>query len=604
MMLLQNTATAELTLLRTDTITDSEEPFDRRVYSYDFDVSKQGIIHAVYAKPVPSEARTQIIYTTKKMGDPWPVENQRLILEEQGFKDSISTWIKLDANGVAHISYIVARDFIDKKGDKHKQGLVYQTINNGIVSSKINISPGAFNTRMQLNRENKAIFAREIEIYWTADGGIRPLPFPKGLALFSPALNQPDTWQRIILNLPAAVDYRLANFLYDTQRNRFHIAYGDHDAVFLRDTYPTTNPPIGKSSRPVVFPAGSGHKLWYAYSDNVYNEQAVLNTNAIWNASLVDDSGNLSENEFWTDLVLDNNGKPIMTSYRYATDDKGIQQGSTNMVAHFNGTGWDRQIVAGKTKGAAPSRAGMGAKLLVNATGEVHAIWDNSPDKPIDAENPPVAGQKASGTTMYRYSPDGIKWEAVRQVLLPFSVEGSIRAKLHNGKLLVMDLGDARNARVIFSEYKVPAPDDNLLEISSDKMFYAPGETIKMHARIQGKTTGDFYVVVAGPYDRNATGQLIPVSTTFQMFYLRSDLSWQSFSDFTTIKPALSHFPLKKLDVDFAYPMAKKTVPFANPSRYIVYSAVNSSGNALGDFLTPVYQYEIHICNQAACGEL
>jgi len=604
MGLFQSPANAELTLLEVELFTGSEESFSRRTYSYDFDVTPQGTVHAVYSKPVPNEERSQVIYVTKPVGGDWPSDGQRIVLEEFGSKESISTWIMLDANGVAHISYIVERDFVDQNGTTHAHGLVYQTVNNGVVSAKTNVSAGSFHTRMQLSKNNKAMFAREIEIFWTERGTIRERPFPKGLQISVPSVSEENTWQNFLLDLPNAVDYRLANFLYEAERNRFHITYGDQDAGLLRDTYPSTNPPVTLESTPVPFPAGTGHKLWYTFSDNVLNAEGTLNDAPTWKTSVIDASGNISENEFWTDLILDNDHTPFIASYRYATDEQGIQQGTSNIVGHFNGQSWEMQTVAGRTSGASEHRAGMGPKLLVDAAGGFHAIWDNSPDKPIDGENRPIAGQVAGGTTMYRYSPDGTTWGPTRQIILPFSVEGNCRAKLHNGKLLLMVLGDARDAKVVFAEYALPAPSDELLEVSSDKMFYGAGEAMKLHARIQGSSLGDLYVVVGGPYHLDEVGNLVPVSTTFQFSYLTSDLTWQPFSDFATIQPVLGSFPLGEYNVDFAYPVARSSAPFANPARYVIYSVVNAPGQPLGSFLTPIYSYEVHVCDQVACGEL
>ncbi|WP_221894532.1 hypothetical protein [Bathymodiolus japonicus methanotrophic gill symbiont] len=301
--LFQGAANAELTLLKEQLFTESEESFLRRTYSYDFDVSSQAIIHAVYSKPVPGEERSQIIYVTKAVGGDWPGDGQRTILEEFGSRESISTWIMLDTDGVAHISYIVRRDFVDGNGTVHGSGLVYQRVDNGVLSKKINVSSGSFHTRMQLNN-NLVVFARETEIFLNADGTIREPPFPKGLQLTVPSASAKDVWNKVVLDLPAAVDYRLTNFVYEAQRNRYHIAYGDQNAVFLRNTYLTTNPAVTPESALVPFPSGAGHKLWYAFSDNATDAQGKLQTKPSWKTSIIDNSGNISENEFWTDLVL------------------------------------------------------------------------------------------------------------------------------------------------------------------------------------------------------------------------------------------------------------------------------------------------------------
>jgi hypothetical protein len=88
--LFQSTAYAELTLLKEQLFTESEESIQRRTYSYDFDVSPQGIVHAIYSKPVPNEERSQVIYVTKAVGGDWPSDEQRTVLEEFGLRESIA----------------------------------------------------------------------------------------------------------------------------------------------------------------------------------------------------------------------------------------------------------------------------------------------------------------------------------------------------------------------------------------------------------------------------------------------------------------------------------------------------------------------------------
>ena len=86
---------AILTKLSEESIANSEEPFSRRIYSYDFDVSKDGIVHAVYSQPVPGGNKTHIIYTNKPVGGTF---QQRNILETDGSIPSISTYLIYDDN--------------------------------------------------------------------------------------------------------------------------------------------------------------------------------------------------------------------------------------------------------------------------------------------------------------------------------------------------------------------------------------------------------------------------------------------------------------------------------------------------------------------------
>ncbi len=583
------TALAELSLQSQETITDSEEPFGRRIYSYDFDVSSEGVVHAVYSKPVVGSNLADIIYMSKKVGENWPKENSRVVLETAGQLSSVSTNLIVDnASNTVHISYIVERDFIDSNGVMHNSGLVYQKIISQQPGEKVSVSSGGFHTLMQLNENGEAIFIREYENFLDTEGALRKAPFPKALRIHSPLGNNQWTDREHILNLPAAEDYRLANFIYDTTTGRYHIAYGNKNAQFLRDTYPTTNPPVVDASSARPFPAGAGHELMYAFSDDLEN----------WQSSTIDNSGTLSENEFWTDLIV-NEEKVHAATYRYGTDAVGVHQGTSTVLGTLSGDSWNLITVAGKTTGASAHRAGMGAKILIDEAGGFHGLWDNSPDAPIDSES-------AQGTVMYRFSPDGIKWET-HQAILPFSGEGKIRAKFYQDKLLVMLLADATDAKIVFSELKVPAPSANLMEISTDKMFYGVGETINLYARLQGvsQAPSDLYFIVAGPYDKAASGDLIPTMTT-AFHYLGADFNWHQVSALLDTQPVLSSFALTGFNDFFKQVIAKTALPFSNPGRYRLYNVATVAGSALQNFntLTPLYSYDLHVCNLVNCVEI
>ncbi|MFI3137222.1 MAG: hypothetical protein QX197_10655 [Methylococcaceae bacterium] len=583
---------AELHLQHQSVVSDSEESFSRRIYSYDFDVSSKGIIHAVYAKPVVGQDRAQIIYMSKSIGGEWPAENKRIILEEAGLINSISTWLIYDNNtNRVHISYIVKRAYIDKNNFTHASGLVYQTITDGNVAAKINVSSGEFYTKMQLNKDGSPLFAREYEDFLNSNGSVRSPPFPKALRIQIP--NGKDSWtdREYLLKLPAEQDYRLSNFVYDAKKNRFHITYGNKNAVILRNTYPTTNPPVTSESKPVFFPPSAGHQLKYAYSDD-------LNT---WTVSTIDASGNISENEFWGDLVVDSKGTPYSSHYQYKTDLKGIQEGSTGVFGIYKDGQWQIATIAGNTRGASEPRAGAAAKLTIDAAGGFHGVWDNSPDAPIDSES-------AKGTTMYHYSSDGIDWQS-RQMLLPFSVEGPCRVKIVNNTFLLMELGDFSDAKVVFAEFNMPKTDDTLMEVATDKMFYGTGEQIKLHVRMQSnnkQTKADLYFVAAGPYNVSSQGGLLPISTT-QFYYLGNDLSWHTIFDLLDAKPVVLNYALKNYSGFFMTAQAKNfTPPFQNAARYRLYSIATEAGSSLSNInpLSPLYLNDIHICDTENCAEL
>ncbi len=584
-------ALAELKQTRLDIISDSEEPFNRRVYSYDFDVSEKGTIHYVYSKPVPGEERAQIIYTSKQIGGDWPTENKRFVLEEFGLRPSISTHVIYDdAKDTVHISYIVHKDFIDNDNVKHSEGLVYQKITGGQVGPQMNVSPGGYHTAMQLNENGEALFLREYEIFLTSSGSLLKAPFPEALRILRPISETRWTDREHILKLPEEVDYRLANFYYDKSNGRYHILYGNKDADYLRATYPTTNPPVDASKTPVYFPPGSGHELIYAYSDDMKN----------WKTSFVDQSGDLSENEFWTDLEIDNQGNPFVANYRYKTDAKGIQQGSTGRFSRLINGVWNSQTISGLTTGATEPRAGMGAKIIQDENGGFHGFWDNSPDAPIDSVSP-------HGTTLYRYSPDGINWQS-RQMALPFSAEGRCRAKIVGNKLLLTLLADFQDARLLFVEYELPGTKDNLFEVSTDKMFYGAGEKLGINARLQGDKSekADLYFVVVGPFDKDENDNFITIPTTSN-YYLDANFSWQQVSDVFDAKPVVSNLPLSNFIGPVFQVFSKNTdSPFKLPSRYRLFSGAVKPGSLLRnlDLITPIYADEIHVCNKPNCKEL
>ena len=585
-LLVSFSSLAELSLKNSEVIANSEEPFNRRIYSYDFDISNEGVIHLVYSKPIEGSPLAQVIYMSKNIGTQWPIESERIILEQAGQISSISTQLVVDnETNTVHISYIVERDFIDHDGNSHNSGLVYQTVSNQNISDKINVSSGGFHSLMQLDEQGKAVFIREYEDFLNADGSVRAQPFPKALRIQLPLENNRWTEREHILNLPAAVDYRLANFIIDSN-GRYHIAYGNKDANFLRAEYPTTNPPA--TANAVFFPVGAGHELIYAHSDDLIT----------WQSSIIDDSGSLSENEFWTDLI-EHQGQVNSISYRYNTDAQGIHQGSSAVLGFFNDNNWQLATLAGKTTGASAHRAGMGAKILRDQAGGFHGIWDNSPDAPIDSES-------AHGSTMYRYSADGLDWET-RQVILAFSVEGKVRAKLHNDKLFILFLGDATNAKLVFSEFDLPILTENLMEVSTDKMFYGAGETIHLHARLQGsqQQSADLYFVATGPFDKLGSGELIPTLTT-AFYYFGADFSWHQVNNIMEAQVAIPAFTLTDFHGVFNQSIAKNTEPFNTAGRYRLYSASTKAGSALNDFdlVTPIYTYDLHICNLSNCAEI
>ncbi|GEM_PF-1634311 len=542
-------AWSELTQVQEYQIDDSEESYDRRIYSYQFDIDANGTIHLIYARPAPNalpanleenpalgQNRTQIIYAKKTIGGGWAPQtgaNSQQILEEKGKLGSISTAIQVDSAGTVHVSYLVSKEMKDANGVAHKEWLVYQQIKDGKPSAAIPVASGAFHTRMQLDGDNRPIFIREGEVF-AKDGVLLPQPFARTLRLYRPTGE--NTWQMNELHnslpslgapAPAASTYphpyfRVADFAYDPARKRFHLTYGDKNADFLRSAYPTCNQ--GHCSvNPVYFPPGTGHNLRYAYSDD----------GMTWVPSNIDISGTLSENEFWTTLVLNGNGAPYAAMYRYATQPNGYHGGSSNIVGRYDATAnaWNMIPVAGQsTYPGVPHVAGMGPGLAIDSAGGIHGVWDNSPPQPIDADG-------ANGNTMYRYSPDGQNW-TTRQMLIPYSVEGNCRVKLFNQKLVALVLGDYKNARLMLVEADVPSASASLYEVQTNKRLYAPGETVQFYNRIQGAVGGDYYLLAQGPFDK-INGTYRALSTT-KLYSLNPDRTWTAIAAKANAKPAAS----------------------------------------------------------------
>lgn len=586
-------------LIKTSDVTleNSEQSYSRRLYSYDFDVSPDGTVHAVYALPVVGQNKTQIIYTSKQVGGQWPSEANRIVLDGNGLLGSISTFLIYDKNSdtvnVCYITQSFQGSSADGSGTSADgTGLVYQTIKGGVPGPKVYVSPGGFNTRMQLDANGNPVFAREYQVFLNPDGSCcRSQPFPGALRILVPTAGSTNKWTSNVLNLPAnsAQYYRLAGFVYDTAHKRYHILWGDHNAVTLSSEYPSQNNPVTAGVTAVYFPPGAGHKLWYAYSDDL----------TTWTSSEVDSSGNISENEFWTDMITDSSGTPWVASYRYATDSTGRQEGTSNIIGNLtSGNTWAMETVEGKTTGASPARAGASSKLLVDSAGRFHGVWDDSPDKPIDADG-------ADGNIMYRFSTDGKNW-AARQALLPYSAEGQCRAKIYNNTLLLMVLGDFRNARLAFSEFIMPSPTDNLIDVTTDKMFYAPGETITLNTRYQGPSAGDYYLVAYGPFNVNSSACTTQSIPTTQYSYYGPDGGWHVVSDISQARPFSADTSLSNSGSQPPSAVAGATAPFNYSGSYSLASFFLKPGTTLNasDLLAPVCSYGLHICSQAGCSEL
>ncbi|MFZ5775267.1 MAG: hypothetical protein ACOY3Z_07270 [Thermodesulfobacteriota bacterium] len=393
--------------------------------------------------------------------------------------------------------------------------LVYQTITNGTASSQITVEGGGWHSRMQLNSSGRAIFIRE---------GV------SGLRLFSPS--GASSWTESQIQLPSASHYRIGNFVFDQSRNAYHVTYGD---------------------------GTSTHNFMYAYSAN----------GSSWSASTIDGSGSLVEWEFWTDLIVDQSGTPYAAMYRYNTDNVG----TSALFGKLENGAWRTVTADG---GLSQSRAGMGPGLAIDSEGNLHGVWDNSPDVPMDANG-------AAGNIMYRFSSDeGASWD-VRQALRGYSAEGACKIKIVGEKLYLLVLGNYTDAKLYFMEFTLPAATADLFEVSTDTMYYAQGAPVTFHARIQGSAIGDLYVVMIHPWG--------------YFYYLGNDFAWHQVSDLASLRPVLSSFQLTGLNSDFLTVTAMSQAPFTTNGDFVLASGVTPPGTPVSaqTFLTSLYLSQIHV---------
>ena len=358
-------------------IEDSEEPLARRIYSYAIDTDSTGQLHILYSKPVPGQDRCEIIYATGTA-----TNLTTTILETDGKIGSISTSVIADKTGsVVHASYIKHQN----DPDTH---LVYQTIEAGTPSAQHQVARGGWHTRMQLDSSGKPVFVRE-------NG--------KSLRMFRPGATE-GTWDETSFAPSGHIQYRIANFACDPVRNCFHVTYGDNAGT-------TNGAPL--------------HHFLYASSTDTVD----------WVASTVDDSLTLWELEFWTSMVLDPDGHPIVSMYKFAQYNGNYNTGTSLLLGHHDGTNWTTRRIVGYIPGETPPdhRAGMGGQLVMDESGSLYGAWDNSPDHPIDFDG-------EFGNIAMDHSETGSEWQSQFQVE-PFSAEGYCRMAIHGTNLYLLALG-------------------------------------------------------------------------------------------------------------------------------------------------------------------
>lgn len=372
-------------------VSDSEEPFDRRIYSYAIDLDSAGNLHVVYAKPAPGSNRCDIVYAT----GPSPSNLVSTVLDANGKLGSISTALRVDkATDVVHVSYVQYQTDPSTR-------LVHQSISNGVPSAKHVVAPGGWHTAMQLDSSGSPVFVRE-------NGTSLYLWLPAG----------DDSWTGLSFAPSGAIQYRLAGFALEPQYGSLHVIYGDNSGTL--------------KGAPL-------HNLHYAFSFGGTH----------WDAEVVDNSKTLWELEFWTSIVLDSAGQPAISMYKYAEYGGTNNTGTSLLLARREGSSWNKQIIAGTVPGQTPPwhRAGMGGQLLVDVFGILYGAWDNSPDAPIDFDG-------AYGNIAMNHAVSDSPWQSQFQVE-PFSAEGFCRLAIHGSNLYMLALGHYANAKLYLDHLQV-----------------------------------------------------------------------------------------------------------------------------------------------------
>jgi hypothetical protein len=384
------------------TIIDSEESYGCRVYSYDMGVDSKGNVHIVYSKPLHNVAGDNCpdkaeIYYVRRLGSAWQAPVR---LSANGRSPSISTLLNVGRDDRIHICYIA---------DGSVKTLHYITVNNGVPGVDITVDDGGWHTRMQLDDNDRPMFAREKwdhmallrtddGVNWTTDN---------------------------YLDLPSVPQFRIADFVYEN--GRYHLTYGGYEHT--REVWDSA----AQTTR-VMEPF---HDLHYAFSaDGIH-----------WTTTTVDSSVTLHNRQFWTSLAVDR-GTPLISMYKYNETGGRYNYGTSANLMTVSGGIWSNRIITDQSK-APNTLEGMGPGLAVNAPGDYFAAWDFSPDYE-DIPDYNFQGQYGN-IALVRNGPKN-DWTSKAQ-LDPFSLEGRALLLIKGGKLYFLGLGDWHDAKLYFRDY-------------------------------------------------------------------------------------------------------------------------------------------------------
>ncbi len=383
-------------------ISDSEEPLDRRIYSYDMGIDSKGDVHLVYSKPL-GDRTAQIYYVTRVGG----IKNETF-LTSNGYRASVSTYLSVRGDDRVYICYI--------KDEGPSGNLYFTALKNGVVViDETYVDSGGWHTRMQLDDFGDPVFIR--------DNITSSEPKTK-LALVKMG---GDTWEKTYIDLPPVTKFRIADFIY--QNGVYHITYGD-------STYTRKVLEFHHSSKYID---GIFHNLHYAKSTDGVNWKGL---------HTLDSSGTLYEKEFWTSLVLDG-GNPMAAMYKYNEYGDKYATGTSAILMTYSGGSWQKKTITDTT--FPNSREGMGVGLAVNTSGDYFGAWNYSPDYIIP--DPELSGLKGN-TALVRNGPKN-DWTEKGQVD-PISLEGRAKLKIHGNSLFFLGLLDFTNVKLYFREYSMP----------------------------------------------------------------------------------------------------------------------------------------------------
>lgn len=380
-------------------IADSEEPFARRIYSYDIKVDDQGNVHIVYSKP--TSGRKSNVYYAQRINGTWM---PHVLVTADAYSDNKCTFIEIRKDGTVFVCFT--------KDVGSNTGMYFKTIVNGVVGAEKFVYEGGWWGRMQLADNGSPFFV--------SGGADWPNPTSR-LILYT--TSDGTTWDANYLNLPSVTKFQIGDFLYED--GVYHITYGGSEHQKL---------------------AWNNKAMTEKVMDTFHDLHYVTSTNGVdWDHHLIDNSRTLRNIEFWTKLVLDE-GRPLIAMYKYNEYGNKFNRGTAAQLSEWTGSSWIHKIITNQIY--PDTNEGMGVGLVVNAPGDYFGAWDFSPSYPQI-----IPGSPRGNTGMRRSGENG-RWENVVQ-LDPFSLEGRAKFQAHNGSIFFLALGDYTNTKLYFREFSV-----------------------------------------------------------------------------------------------------------------------------------------------------